>query len=106
MHMFFRFLNEDQFISTRSGRFSTNMYAYCENSPIARKDHLGTKWGNIVDRVKKGAQKAKEAVSKAIKKVVGVKGSVSVTTSNGKEVHKFVGATIIKKHIMKITMEK
>lgn len=90
----FRFLNEDQFISTRSGRFSTNMYAYCENSPIARKDHLGTKWGNIVDRVKKGAQKAKEAVSKAIKKVVGVKGSVSVTTSNGKEVHKFVGATI------------
>jgi len=37
-----RFINADSYISTGQGLAGYNMYAYCRNEPVFRKDSLGT----------------------------------------------------------------
>ncbi len=37
-----RFLNADVYISTGQGLLGYNMFAYCRNNPVSRKDRLGT----------------------------------------------------------------
>ena len=39
-----RFINADGFVSTGQGQLSANMFAYCENNPVNRKDNNGS-WG-------------------------------------------------------------
>ena len=39
-----RFINADGYISTGQGLLSTNMFAYCGNNPVNRKDPTGQFW--------------------------------------------------------------
>ena len=43
-----RFLNADAFTSTGQGFTGNNMFAYCGNNPVARKDEGGTVWWHLV----------------------------------------------------------
>ena len=43
-----RFINADRFISTDTGVIGFNMYAYCNNEPISRKDYSGSLFGFIL----------------------------------------------------------
>ena len=42
-----RFINADRFISTDTGIIGFNMYAYCNNEPISRKDYSGSFFGLV-----------------------------------------------------------
>ena len=44
-----RFLNADVFASTGQGILGNNMFAYCGNNPIVRKDPSGDIWETIFD---------------------------------------------------------
>ena len=46
-----RFLNADAFTSTGQGFTGNNMFAYCGNNPVARKDDGGAFWDTIFDVV-------------------------------------------------------
>ena len=46
-----RFLNADAFTSTGQGFTGNNMFAYCGNNPVARKDDGGDFWDTIFDVV-------------------------------------------------------
>ena len=37
-----RFLNADAFVATGQGELGNNMFAYCRNNPVSRKDVAGT----------------------------------------------------------------
>ena len=43
-----RFLNADAFTSTGQGFTGNNMFAYCGNNPVARKDDGGDFWLNVL----------------------------------------------------------
>ena len=43
-----RFVNADRFISTDTGLLGFNMYAYCNNEPILRKDYSGSLFGLVL----------------------------------------------------------
>lgn len=43
-----RFINADKYIDTKTGIFSDNMYAYCENSPLIRENSTGEVWNSII----------------------------------------------------------
>ena len=70
-----RFLNADAFTSTGQGFTGNNMFAYCGNNPVARKDDGGDFWLNVL-------------IGAAVGAVAGVVGQVlsDVATSalNGK----------------------
>ena len=43
-----RFINADIMVSTGQGTLGSNMFAYCENDPVSRKDDNGDFWESIV----------------------------------------------------------
>ena len=49
-----RFLNTDIYPSTGQGLIGNNMYAYCGNNPVIRKDSTGTAWETIFDIISLG----------------------------------------------------
>ena len=42
-----RFINADGYLSTGQGVLGNNMYAYCGNNPVIRKDPNGQEWFTI-----------------------------------------------------------
>ena len=44
-----RFINADAFTSTGQGILGNNMFAYCRNNPVSRKDALGTDDVRVTD---------------------------------------------------------
>ena len=44
-----RFLNADAYASTGQGFLDHNMFAYCGNNPIRRKDSTGTSWVDTIE---------------------------------------------------------
>ena len=44
-----RFINADGFTSTGQGLLGNNMFAYCGNSPVGRKDNGGEFWDTVFD---------------------------------------------------------
>ena len=47
-----RFINADGLVSTGQGLLGYNMYAYCGNNPVNRKDDGGEFWDSIVSALK------------------------------------------------------
>ena len=47
-----RFINADGLVSTGQGVLGYNMYAYCGNNPVNRKDDGGEFWDSIVSALK------------------------------------------------------
>ena len=47
-----RFLNADGFVSTGQGFVGNNMFAYCGNNPVNRKDPRGLFWSEILEFAK------------------------------------------------------
>ena len=43
-----RFINADSYVSTGQGILGTNMFAYCGNNPVVRKDPSGQRWDIVV----------------------------------------------------------
>ena len=50
-----RFINADTFTSTGQGILGNNMYAYCGNNPVVRKDVCGDVWETVFDVISLGA---------------------------------------------------
>ena len=46
-----RFINADSFVSTGQGLIGSNMYVYCGNNPVVRKDDCGKFWDTVFDVV-------------------------------------------------------
>ncbi|MDR1001889.1 MAG: RHS repeat-associated core domain-containing protein [Oscillospiraceae bacterium] len=44
-----KFINADEIVDTGSSVLSTNMFAYCENNPVAREDSGGAFWETVFD---------------------------------------------------------
>ena len=47
-----RFINSDALVSTGQGILGNNMFAYCGNDPVNRKDISGNWWRYIIEEVK------------------------------------------------------
>jgi RHS repeat-associated protein len=60
-----RFLNADIYPTTGQGLTGNNMFAYCGNNPVARKDAYGTVWETVFDLVSLGASIVEVAINPA-----------------------------------------
>lgn len=58
-----RFLNADSYTSTRQGALGHNMYAYCGNKPVIRKDIDGKAYETIFDVASLGASIIEVAIN-------------------------------------------
>ncbi|MBE6920295.1 MAG: RHS repeat-associated core domain-containing protein [Ruminococcaceae bacterium] len=70
-----RFINADVFTSTGQGLTGTNMFAYCGNNPVSRKDDGGEFWHLVVGGV-----------------IGGIIGAISSAASGGDIVDVLIGA--------------
>ena len=57
-----RFINADGYVSTGQGVFGYNMFAYCGNDPVNRKDPTGQFWSEIWEFAKTAVSEIGKAV--------------------------------------------
>ena len=68
-----RFINGDGYVSTGQGILGHNMFAYCGNNPISRKDHTGLFWeeiGNFFKGIGDGIVDVAQSVGNFVSNVV------------------------------------
>ncbi len=68
-----RFLNADGYISAGQGIPGHNIFAYCGNNPISRKDHTGLFWeeiGNFFKGIGDGIVNVAQSVGNFVSNVV------------------------------------
>ena len=81
-----RFISADIFISTGQGILGNNMFAYCNNNPVVRKDSGGDFWNVVIGAVVGGAiSLVSSIVSEAIEGDFTWKdaGQVAISTTIG-----------------------
>lgn len=79
-----RWINADAFASTGQGLTGNNMFAYCGNNPIVRKDSSGHFWDTI-DKINEKLKKAEDAVNKWINNNFGAGATIEHEVSREKE---------------------
>ena len=52
-----RFINADAFTSTGQGILGNNMFAYCGNNPVVRKDSSGDAWVYVIEDIETAEKK-------------------------------------------------